>query len=59
MGNNQPYIPIKRGKVMLIMCVNDIIITSDDKDIDDLKTFLQNSFQTKDRANFIISWVLR
>ena len=44
---------------MLIMCVNDIIITSDDKDIDDLKTFLQNSFQTKDWANFIISWVLR
>ena len=55
MGNNQPYKPIKRGKVMLIVCVNDIIITGDDKDIDDLKTFLQNSFQAKDWANFIIS----
>ena len=30
----------KRGKIMLIVYVDDIIITGDDKDIDDLKTFL-------------------
>ena len=34
---------------MLIVYVDDIIITSDDKKgIDDLKRYLQNSFRTKD-----------
>ena len=38
-----------RGKILLIVYVDDIIITSDDKKgIDDLKRYLQNSFQTKD-----------
>ena len=38
-----------RGKILLIVYVNDIIITSDDKKgINDLKRYLQNSFQTKD-----------
>ena len=38
-----------RGKILLIIYVDDIIITSDDKQgIDDLKRYLQNSFQTKD-----------
>ena len=33
----------------MIVYVDDIIITSDDKKgIDDLKRYLQNSFQTKD-----------
>ena len=36
------------GKLLLIMYVDDIIITGDDKKgIDDLKRYLQNSFQTK------------
>ena len=39
----------ERGKILLIVYVDDIIITGDDrKGIHDLKTFLQNSFQTKD-----------
>ena len=38
-----------RGKILLIVYVDDIIITSDDiKGIDDLKRYLQNSFRTKD-----------
>ena len=38
-----------RGKILLIVYVDDIIITSDDKKgIDDLKRYLQNSFRTKD-----------
>ena len=38
-----------RGKIFLIVYVDDIIITGDDKKgIDDLKRYLQNSFQTKD-----------
>ena len=38
-----------RGKILLIVYVDDIIITGDDKQgIDDLKIYLQNSFQTKD-----------
>ena len=38
-----------RGKILLIVYVNDIIITRDDKQgIDDLKRYLQNSFRTKD-----------
>ena len=38
-----------RGKILLIVYVDDIIITGDDKqDIDDLKRYLQNSFRTKD-----------
>ena len=37
-----------RGKIFLIVYVDDIIITGDDKqDIDDLR-YLQNSFRTKD-----------
>ena len=36
-------------KILLIMYVDDIIITSDDKKgIDDLKRYFQNSFRTKD-----------
>ena len=35
-----------RGKILLIVYVDDIIITSDDKQgIDDLKRYLQNSFK--------------
>ena len=38
-----------RGKILLIVYVDDIIINCDDKkDIDDLKRYLQNSFRTKD-----------
>ena len=38
-----------RGKISLIVYVDDIIITGEDKKgIDDLKRYLQNSFQTKD-----------
>ena len=37
-----------RGKILLIVYVEDIIITRDDKGIDDLKIYLQNSFRTKD-----------
>ena len=38
-----------RGKVLLIVYVDDIIITGDDqKGIDELKTFLQQQFYTKD-----------
>ena len=38
-----------RGKILLIVYVDDIIITGDDKQsIDDLKRYLQNSFRTKD-----------
>ena len=34
-----------RGKILLIVYIDDIIITGDDKqDIDDLKRYLQNSF---------------
>ena len=40
---------IARGKILLIVYVDDIIINCDDKkDIDDLKRYLQNSFRTKD-----------
>ena len=38
-----------RGKILLIVYVDDIIITGDNKKgIDDLKRYLQNSFRTKD-----------
>ena len=38
-----------RRKILLIVYVDDIIITEDDKQgIDDLKRYLQNSFRTKD-----------
>ena len=38
-----------RGKILLIVYIDDIIITGDDKKgIDDLKRYLQNSFRTKD-----------
>ena len=38
-----------KGKILLIVNVDDIIIAEDDKqDIDDLKRYLQNSFRTKD-----------
>ena len=38
-----------KGKILLIVNVDDIIIAEVDKqDIDDLKRYLQNSFQTKD-----------
>ena len=38
-----------RGKILLIVYVDDIIITGDDKQgLDDLKRYLQNSFRTKD-----------
>ena len=38
-----------RGKILLIVYVDDIIINCDDKkDIDDLKRYFQNSFRTKD-----------
>ena len=48
-----------RGKILLIVYVNDIIITGDDKHgIDDFKRYLQNSFQTV-WVNFVISWILR
>ena len=34
-----------KGKILLIVYVDDIIITGDDKqDINDLKRYLQNSF---------------
>ena len=39
----------ERDKILLIVYVNDIIIIGDDqKGIDELKTFLQNTYQTKD-----------
>ena len=39
----------KSRKILLIVYVGDILITSDDKKaVDDLKTYLQTSFQTKD-----------
>lgn len=39
----------EKGKVLLIVYVDDIIITGDDqKGIDELKTFLQQQFYTKD-----------
>ena len=42
-----------RGKILLIVYVNDIIIASNDKkSIDTLKKCLQNSFQTKDLGKF-------
>ena len=48
-----------RGKILLIVYVNDIIITGDDKHgIDDFKRYLQNSFRTV-WVNFVISWILR
>ena len=38
-----------RGKILLIVYVDDIIITGDDKQrINDLKRYIQNSFRTKD-----------
>ena len=38
-----------RGKILLVVYVDNIIITGDDKQgIDDLKRYLQNSFRTKD-----------
>ena len=38
-----------RGKILLIVYVDDIIITGDDNQgLDDLKRYLQNSFRTKD-----------
>ena len=38
-----------RGKILLIVYVDDIIITGDDKQgLDDSKRYLQNSFRTKD-----------
>ena len=38
-----------RGKILLIVYVDDIIIIGDDKQgIDDLKRYLQNSFRTKE-----------
>ena len=38
-----------KGKILLIVYVDDIIITGDDKQgINDLKRYLQNSFRTKD-----------
>ena len=38
-----------RGKILLIVYVDDIIIIGDDKQgFDDLKRYLQNSFRTKD-----------
>ena len=43
-----------KGKILLIIYVDDIIITSDDKQgIDDLKRYLQNSFQTKDLGKLL------
>ena len=42
-----------RGKILLIVYVDDIIITSDDKKgIDDLNRYFRNSFQTKDLGKF-------
>ena len=40
---------LKSKKILLIVYVGDILITSDDKKVvDDLKTYPQTSFQTKD-----------
>ena len=39
---------LKSKKILLIVYVGDILITSDDKAVDDLKTYPQTSFQTKD-----------
>ena len=42
------------GKILLIVYVDDIIITGDDKQgIDDLKRYLQNSFRTKDLGKLL------
>ena len=42
-----------RGKILLIVYVDDIIIIRDDKQgIDNLKRYLQNSFRTKDLGKF-------
>ena len=37
-----------RGKILLVVYVDNIIITGDKQGIDDLKRYLQNSFRTKD-----------
>ena len=43
------YYTSDRGKILLIVYVDNIIITGDNKHgIDDLKRYLQNSFRTKD-----------
>ena len=48
------------GKLLLIMYVDDIIITGDDKKgIDDLKRCFKTPFKLRVWANFVISWVLR
>ena len=42
-----------RGKILLIVYVDNIIITGDDKQgIDDLKRYLQNSFRNKELGKF-------
>ena len=48
-----------KGKILLILYVDDIIITSDDKQgIDDLKKYLQNSFRTKDLGKLLYFLVI-
>ena len=40
---------IEKGRILLIVYIDDIIITSNDtQDIEELKTFLQRQFNTKD-----------
>ena len=40
---------IEKGRILFIVCVYDIIITSNDtQDIEELKAFLQGQFNTKD-----------
>ena len=49
----------KRGKVLLIVYADDIIITGDDqKGIDELKAFLQAQFHTKDlgKLRYFYGW---